>query len=70
MTFDERFQKVVSKGYSDKEIWALETWYEIEEDDDPSTEYLIQLTCDITGIGFDHLMDLLQRFSDDMAALK
>lgn len=66
--FARNMQKVLSKGFSDHEIWVIETWYSIEEEDeDISTERLIALTCDITNTDFDRVMDIMQKFSEKMS---
>lgn len=69
--FERNMQKVLSKGFSDNEIWVVETWYSIEdEDEDISTERLIALTCDITNTDFDSVMDIMQRFSEKMSEVE
>lgn len=69
--FERNMQKVLSKGFSGHEIWVVETWYSIEdEDEDISTERLIALTCDITNTDFDSVMDIMQRFSEKMGEVE
>lgn len=69
--FERNMQKVLSKGFSDHEIWVVETWYSIEdEDEDISTERLIALTSDITNTDFDSVMDIMQRFSEKMSEVE
>lgn len=64
LTFEQKRTMVLRKGFKDWEIDVVETWYDIEsEDEDMSTEYLTQRVADDTGLDDYKVLEVMAKFS-------
>lgn len=65
LTFEQKRTIVLRKGFKDWEIDVVETWYDIEsEDEDMSTEYLTQRVADDTGLDDYKVLEIMGKFSE------
>ena len=65
LNWDTKVNIVLQKGFCSWEKDVVETWYDIEsEDEDMSTPYLLQRVEDDTGIDQDDILDVMRRFSE------
>lgn len=65
LTFEQKRTLVLRKGFKDWEIDVVETWYDIEsEDEDMSTEYLTQRVADDTGLDDYKVLEVMGKFSE------
>lgn len=65
LTFEQKRTMVLRKGFKDWEIDVVETWYDIEsEDEDMSTEYLTQRVADDTGLDDYKVLEVMGKFSE------
>ena len=65
LTFEQKRTMVLRKGFKDWEIDVVETWYDIEsEDEDMSTEYLTQRVADDTGLDDYKVLEVMRKFSE------
>lgn len=65
LTFEQKLEMVLRKGFKDWEIDVVETWYDIEsEDEDMSTEYLTQRVADDTGLDDYKVLEVMRKFSE------
>ena len=65
LTFEQKREMVLRKGFKDWEIDVVETWYDIEsEDEDMSTEYLTQRVADDTGLDDYKVLEVMGKFSE------
>lgn len=65
LTFEQKRTLVLRKGFKDWEIDVVETWYDIEsEDEDMSTEYLTQRVADDTGLDDYKVLEVMRKFSE------
>lgn len=65
LTFEQKRAMVLRKGFKDWEIDVVETWYDIEsEDEDMSTEYLTQRVADDTGLDDYKVLEVMGKFSE------
>lgn len=65
LTFEQKREKVLQKGFKAWEIDVVETWYDIEsEDEDMSTEYLTQRVADDTGLDDYKVLEVMGKFSE------
>jgi len=63
MSFDEKVNSVISKGFSRKEQDIIITWYGIEStDEDISTEKLMALTADENNVDIDRVVSAMVKF--------
>lgn len=65
LTFEQKREMVLRKGFKAWEIDVVETWYDIEsEDEDMSTEYLTQRVADDTGLDDYKVLEVMRKFSE------
>lgn len=65
LNFEQKRTMVLRKGFKDWEIDVVETWYDIEsEDEDMSTEYLTQRVADDTGLDDYKVLEVMGKFSE------
>ena len=65
LTFEQKREMVLRKGFKSWEIDVVETWYDIEsEDEDMSTEYLTQRVADDTGLDDYKVLEIMGKFSE------
>lgn len=65
LTFEQKRENVLRKGFKGWEKDVVETWYDIEsEDEDMSTEYLTQRVADDTGLDDYKVLEVMRKFSE------
>ena len=65
LTFEQKREMVLRKGFKGWEKDVVETWYDIEsEDEDMSTEYLTQRVADDTGLDDYKVLEVMGKFSE------
>lgn len=65
LKFETKVKIVLEKGFRNWEKDVVESWYDIEsEDDDMSTPYLLQRVEDDTGIDQDDILEVMRKFSE------
>lgn len=65
LKFETKKKIVLEKGFCSWEKDVVESWYDIEsEDDDMSTPYLLQRVEDDTGIDQDDILEVMRKFSE------
>lgn len=65
LTFEQKREMVLRKGFKSWEKDVVETWYDIEsEDEDMSTEYLTQRVADDTGLDDYKVLEVMAKFSE------
>lgn len=65
LTFEQKRTMVLRKGFKDWEIDVVETWYEIEEEDeDISTERLMAMTADSCDVDDDEVATTMCKFQE------
>ena len=65
LSFETKVKIVLEKGFRSWEKDVVESWYDIEsEDDDMSTPYLLQRVEDDTGIDQDDILEVMIKFSE------
>lgn len=65
LTFEQKREMVLRKGFKGWEKDVVETWYDIEsEDEDMSTEYLTQRVADDTGLDDYKVLEVMRKFSE------
>ena len=65
LTFEQKRTRVLREGFKGWEKDVVETWYDIEsEDEDMSTEYLTQRVADDTGLDDYKVLEIMGKFSE------